>query len=193
MGPGLIMLIMPFFFFMVLSVVVFAIFVNMIIVMPYYAFFKRLRLYYWVKQQKRTLKEQPQRFCQLEKSEKEQVYQNSILDTEEKAFIFQKWLAFSWKDYSLVSCLSLIIMAFKTYVYIAFFQQMGPHVDEKRFVVLVCFVMALFLISACVFLSVPVIVVLRARLTSRLKKKIQQLEELTRKQEKSVYQEKARG
>ncbi|UNE53938.1 hypothetical protein [Bartonella machadoae] len=186
MGPGLIMLIMPFFFFMVLSIVVFAIFVNMIIVTPYYAFFKRLRLYYWVKQQKRVIKEQPQHFCHLEKSKKEQLYQNSLLDTEERALMFKKWLAFSWKDYSIVSCLSLIIMAFKTYVYIAFFQSAGPHVDEKRFVVLACFVMALFLISVCVFLSVPVIVVLRASLTSRLKKKIQQLEELTRQREKSI-------
>ncbi|WP_142416087.1 hypothetical protein [Bartonella massiliensis] len=52
---------------------------------------------------------------------------------------------------------------------------MNVEIDERRFVYILFFVV----LSACLLVTVPVIVILREILTSRLKKKIQQLEKAT--------------
>ncbi|WP_156851449.1 hypothetical protein [Bartonella refiksaydamii] len=196
---GAIILIIPLVFFMFISIVVFAIFVNMIIVVPYYSLIKRLRLYYRVKEQRRVMKEHPQRFCCLESDEKKSKYQNLVPDTSiphkgaiphrgADPFSLKKLMAFSRKDYIIISVISLSIMAFKAYVYIAFFQQPSLIVDlnKERFGVLTCLILLLTFISACVLITLPVVLVLRAILTSQLKKKLQQLKEITQQQDQCI-------
>ncbi|WP_375706939.1 hypothetical protein [Bartonella sp. AA126HLJHH] len=168
---------LPIGCFFLNAVTVFAIFVNMIIVAPYYSLIKRLRLYYRVKKQRGLMKEQPQHFCFFEKSgkEKERVPQNLTLETQISFYSLKKWLAFSRKDYILHACLSFIIMFFKAYVYVIFFKE----IDEIRFEYFVILLLFWFFLSVCIFTTIPVVVILREILTHRLKKKIQQLEEVT--------------
>ncbi len=120
--------------FLLNAVTVFAIFVNMIIVVPYYSLIKRLRLYYRVKKQRRLMKEHPQCFGFFEKSgkEKERVQQNLELETQISSHSLKKWLAFSRKDYILHACLSFIIMFFKAYVYVICSKGIAE-IDESRF------------------------------------------------------------
>ncbi len=127
-------LFLPIGCFLLNAVTVFAIFVNMIIVAPYYSLIKRLRLYYRVKKQRRLMKEQPQHFCFFEKSGKgkERVPQNLALETQISSHSLKKWLAFSRKDYIIHACLSFIIMFFKVYVYVIFFKGIDE-IDESRF------------------------------------------------------------
>ncbi|SSZ39440.1 Uncharacterised protein [Bartonella grahamii] len=174
---ALFILFLPFGCFLLNAVTVFAIFVNMIIVAPYYSLIKCLRLYYRVKKQRRLMKEYPQRFCFFEKSgkEKERVPQNLELETQISSHSLKKWLAFSRKDYILHACLSFIIMFFKAYVYVIFFKG----IDESRFMYIVILLFFWFFLSVSIFATIPVVVILREILTSRLKKKIQQLEEVT--------------
>ncbi|WP_273723754.1 hypothetical protein [Bartonella sp. AU18XJBT] len=170
-------LFLPVGCFLLNAVTVFAIFVNMIIVAPYYSLIKHLRLYYRVKKQRRLMKEQPQHFCFFEKSgkEKERVPQNLALETQISFYSLKKWLAFSRKDYILHACLSFIIMFFKAYVYVIFFKG----IDESRFEYFAILLLFWFFLSVCIFATIPVGVILREILTHRLKKKIQQLEEVT--------------
>ncbi|WP_375660982.1 hypothetical protein [Bartonella sp. CL71SXKL] len=174
-------LFLPVGYFLLNAVTVFAIFVNMIIVAPYYSLIKRLRLYYRVKKQRRLMKEHPQRFCFFEKSgkEKERVPQNLALETQISSYSLKKWLAFSRKDYILHACLSFIIMFFKAYVYVIFSKGIAAEVDESRFEYLAILLLFWFFLSVCIFATIPVVVILREILTHRLKKKIQQLEEVT--------------
>ncbi len=187
---GAIILIIPFVFFMFTSIVVFAILVNTIIMMPYYSLIKRLRLYYRVKEQRRVMKEHPQHLCCLVSNEKKSKYQNLSPDTSiphrgADPFSLKKLMAFSRKDYLIISVISLIIMAFKAYVYIAFFQQpsLTVDIDKERFMVLTCLILLLTFISACVLITLPVVLILRAILISQLKKKLQQLKEITQQQD----------
>ncbi|WP_375622843.1 hypothetical protein [Bartonella sp. TT119HLJHH] len=172
---------LPIGCFFLNAVTVFAIFVNMIIVAPYYSLIKRLRLYYRVKKQRRLMKEHPQRFCFFEKSgkEKERVPQNLALETQISSYSLKKWLAFSRKDYILHACLSFIIMFFKAYVYVICSKGIAAKVDESRFEYFVILLFFWFFLSVCIFATIPVVVILREILTHRLKKKIQQLEEVT--------------
>ncbi len=89
-------LFLPVGYFLLNAVTVFAIFVNMIIVAPYYSLIKRLRLYYRVKKQRRLMKEHPQRFCFFEKSgkEKERVPQNLALETQISSYSLKKMARF---------------------------------------------------------------------------------------------------
>ncbi len=171
-------LFLPVGCFLLNAVTVFAIFVNMIIVAPYYSLIKRLRLYYRVKKQRRLMKEQPQHFCFSEKSLKEIVQQNLALNTKISSHSLKKWLAFSRKDYIIHACLSFIIMFFKVYVYVIFFKGIDE-IDESRFMYIVILLFFWFFLSVSIFATIPVVVILREILTSRLKKKIQQLEEVT--------------
>ncbi len=171
---------LPFGCFFLEVVTVFALFVMMMIVAPYYSLFKRLRFYFRVKEQRRLMKEQPQRFCFSKKSCKEIVQQNLALNTEISSHAFKKWLSFSNKDYVIHACLSFIIMVFKVYVYVTFYTKMNFSIDEKRFISMYIFFFYFVVFSACLLATVPVMVVLREILTSRLKKKIQQLEEVTK-------------
>ncbi|WP_375653647.1 hypothetical protein [Bartonella sp. OD88NMGDW] len=173
-------LFLPIGCFLLNAVTVFAIFVNMIIVAPYYSLIKRLRLYYRVKKQRRLMKEQPQHFCFFEKSGKgkERVPQNLALETQISSHSLKKWLAFSRKDYILHACLSFIIMFFKVYVYVIFFKGIDE-IDESRFEYIAILLFFWFFLSVCIFATIPVVVILREILTHRLKKKIQQLEEVT--------------
>ncbi|WP_175869032.1 hypothetical protein [Bartonella gabonensis] len=159
---------------------VFAIFVNMIIVASYYCLIKRLRLIFKVKKQRRLIKEQPQHFCFSKKSLKEVVQQNLALDTKISSHSLKKWLSFSNKDYVIHACLSFILMVFKVYVYVTFYNQVNVDMDEKRFISMSIFFFYFVVLLICILASVPVIVILREILTSRLKKKIQQLEEVTK-------------
>ncbi|WP_375697175.1 hypothetical protein [Bartonella sp. AP14QHHD] len=174
-------LFLPVGCFLLNAVTVFAIFVNMIIVAPYYSLIKRLRLYYRVKKQRRLMKEHPQRFCFFEKSgkEKERVPQNLALETQISSYSLKKWLAFSRKDYILHACLSFIIMFFKAYVYVICSKGIAAKVDESRFEYIIILLFFWFFLSVCIFATIPVVVILREILTHRLKKKIQQLEEVT--------------
>ncbi len=128
-------LFLPVGYFLLNAVTVFAIFVNMIIVAPYYSLIKRLRLYYRVKKQRRLMKKHPQRFCFFEKSgkEKERVPKNLALETQISSHSLKKWLAFSRKDYILHACLSFIIMFFKAYVYVSFSKRIAAEIEESRF------------------------------------------------------------
>ncbi|WP_375679574.1 hypothetical protein [Bartonella sp. AP7XZML] len=174
-------LFLPIGCFFLNAVTVFAIFVNMIIVVPYYSLIKRLRLYYRVKKQRRLMKEHPQRFCFFEKSgkEKESVPQNLALETQISFYSLKKWLAFSRKDYILHACLSFIIIFFKAYVYVICSKGIAAKVDESRFEYIIILLFFWFFLSVCIFATIPVVVILREILTHRLKKKIQQLEEVT--------------
>ncbi|WP_375684084.1 hypothetical protein [Bartonella sp. CB15SXKL] len=178
---ALFILFLPFGYFLLNAVTVFAIFVNMIIVAPYYSLIKRLRLYYRVKKQRRLMKEHPQRFCFFEKSgkEKERVPQNLALETQISSYSLKKWLAFSRKDYILHACLSFIIMFFKAYLYVICSKGIAAKVDESRFEYIIILLFFWFFLSVCIFATIPVVVILREILTHRLKKKIQQLEEVT--------------
>ncbi|WP_375642858.1 MULTISPECIES: hypothetical protein [unclassified Bartonella] len=178
---ALFILFLPVGYFLLNAVTVFAIFVNMIIVAPYYSLIKRLRLYYRVKKQRRLMKEHPQRFCFFEKSgkEKERVPQNLALETQISSYSLKKWLAFSRKDYILHACLSFIIMFFKAYVYVICSKGIAAKVDESRFEYIIILLFFWFFLSVCIFATIPVVVILREILTHRLKKKIQQLEEVT--------------
>ncbi|USP02265.1 hypothetical protein [Bartonella taylorii] len=136
------------------------------------------------------MKEHPQHLCCLESNEKKSKYQNLLPDTSiphrgADPFSLKKLMAFSRKDYLIISVISLIIMAFKAYVYIAFFQQprLIVDIDKERFMVLTCLILLLTFISACVLITLPVVLVLRAILTSQLKKKLQQLKEITGQQD----------
>ncbi|WP_375644499.1 MULTISPECIES: hypothetical protein [unclassified Bartonella] len=179
---ALFILFLPFGYFLLNAVTVFAIFVNMIIVAPYYSLIKRLRLYYRVKKQRRLMKEHPQRFGFFEKSgkEKERVQQNLELETQISSHSLKKWLAFSRKDYILHACLSFIIMFFKAYVYVIYCKgiAIAAEIDESRFEYIAILSFFWFFLSVSIFATIPVIVILREILTSRLKKKIQQLEEV---------------
>ncbi len=167
--------------FLLNAVTVFAIFVNMIIVAPYYSLIKRLRLYYRVKKQRRLMKEQPQHFCFFEKSgkEKERVPKNLVLNTKISSHSLKKWLAFSRKDYIIHACLSFIIMFFKAYVYVICSKGIAAEIDEERFMYIITLLFLWFFLSVFIFATIPIVVILREILTSRLKKKIQQLEEVT--------------
>ncbi|GAA5110478.1 hypothetical protein [Bartonella jaculi] len=196
MGPGAIILIVPIILFVFLSVVILAVLVTAIIMAPYYSFLKRLRLYYKVKEQKRLMKEHLQHLGDLENNEKEGKNKIFALNTEDSSFLLKKWLDFSWKDYAIILFLSLIIIAFKVYVYISFVQEMNyvqemkrnlSSINEGRLEELVFLLLLLVFISACVLVTIPVILMLRALLTAQLKKKIQRLEELTYQQDKGVH------
>ncbi|WP_375669969.1 hypothetical protein, partial [Bartonella sp. CL29QHWL] len=156
-------LFLPIGCFFLNAVTVFAIFVNMIIVAPYYSLIKRLRLYYRVKKQRRLMKEQPQHFCFFEKSgkEKERVPQNLALETQISFYSLKKWLAFSRKDYILHACLSFIIMFFKAYVYVIFSKGIAAEVDESRFEYIIILLLFWFFLSVCIFATIPVVVILR--------------------------------
>ncbi|WP_212112409.1 hypothetical protein [Bartonella queenslandensis] len=171
---------LPLGLFLLEFVTVFAIFINMLIVAPYYCLIKRLRLYFRVKKQRRLMKEQPQHFCFSKKSLKEIVQQNLALDTKISFYSFKKWLAFSDKDYVIFSCLSLIMMVFKVYAYVIFFNVGNFVADEKRFVYITTYFFFFVLLWACILATVPVIIILHEILTSRLNKKIQQLEEVSK-------------
>lgn len=171
---------LPFGLFLLETVTIFAIFVNMLIVAPYYCLIKRLRLYFRVKKQRGLMSEQPQHFCFSKKSLKEIVQQNLALDTKISPHSFKKWLAFSRKNYVILSCLSLIIMVFKVYVSVIFYEEINFVTDENRFISLTIFFFFFVLLWICILATVPVIIILREILTSRLNKKIQQLEEVTK-------------
>ncbi len=171
---------LPFGCFLLEAVTVFALFVTMAIVAPYYSLIKRLRLYFRVKKQRRLMKEQPQQFCFSKKSLKEIVQQNLVLNTEISSYAFKKWLSFSNKDYVIHVCLSFMVMVFKVYVYVTFYTEVNFLNDEKRFISMNIFFFYFVVFSVCILAMVPVIVILREILTSRLKKKIQQLEEVTK-------------
>ncbi|MCZ2158715.1 hypothetical protein NPX99_05435 [Bartonella sp. 220] len=127
--------------------------------------------------------EHPQRFFDLQKKEKERERQNLGADTKANSFLFKKWLTFSRKNYVIICVISLIIMAYKGYLYKTFFQDIGHHGDQMRIANAAIVFSALAFLSACVLATVPVILVFRAVLTSQLKKKIQRLEEFTLQQE----------
>ncbi len=171
---------LPFGCFLLEVVTVFALFVMMMIVAPYYSLFKRLRFYDKLKKQRRLMSEQPQHFCFSKKSLKEIVQQNLALDTKISPHSFKKWLAFSRKNYVIHACLSFIIMVFKVYVYVTFYTKMNFSIDEKRFISMYIFFFFFVLLWICILATVPVIIILREILTSRLNKKIQQLEEVTK-------------
>ncbi|WP_317993802.1 hypothetical protein [Bartonella gliris] len=142
------------------------------------------------------MKKHPQRFCDLENKEKESKGQILTIHTEESSLLFKKWLTFSWKDYVIIFLISLTLIVFKVYVYVTFVQEMNyvqkmghnlNNVDTGKLEEFTFLFLLLVLISACVLLTVPVILMLRAILTSQLKKKIQRLEELTRKHDNVVY------
>ncbi|WP_273789531.1 hypothetical protein [Bartonella sp. ML70XJBT] len=171
---------LPFGCFLLEAVTVFALFVMMMIMVPYYSLIKRLRLYFRVKEQRRLMKEQPQRFCFSKKSLKEIVQQNLAPNTEISSHAFKKWFSFSNKDYVIHACLSFIVMVFKVYVYVTFYTEVNFLNDEERFISMIIFFFYFVVCSACIFATVPVIIILREILTSRLKKKIQQLEEVTK-------------
>ncbi|MGF7157271.1 ABC-type uncharacterized transport system fused permease/ATPase subunit [Bartonella heixiaziensis] len=173
-----------------------AILVTTIIMVPYYSFLKRLRLYYRVKELKREIKEHPQHLCDLENNEKENKNKIFVLNTKGNTFLLKKWLAFSWKDYAVIFFLSLIIIAFKVYVYINFVQEMYylqemskslKNVNKERLEEFTILLFWLVFISVWIVVTLPVILMLRALLTSQLKKKIQWLEELTCKQDQVVH------
>ncbi|WP_245256286.1 hypothetical protein [Bartonella vinsonii] len=133
--------------------------------------------------------EHPQRFFDLQNKEKEREQQSLGADTKANTFLFKKWLTFSRKDYVIIFIISFIIMAYKGYVYSAFFQQMGHNGDQMKIANAVIAFSLLAFLSVCVLATVPVILVFRAVLTSQLKKKIQRLEELTLQQEQSRERE----
>ncbi len=187
MGPGAMALIIPAFFFTVLTIVILALLLNMIIVAPYYSVIKRFRLYAKLKQYKSMMKEQRQPFDDLQKSEiKKQIL---ALLPEKHSALYKKWLTFSRKDYLSIFLISLIIMAFKVHVYRAFAQELDLNahhlVSPDRFKAYTMLFILLFLISVCVCLTAPVVLILRAILTSQVKKKIGKLEELTKQQDNS--------
>ncbi len=70
-------------------------------------------------------------------------------------------------------------MFFKAYVYVIFSKGIAAEVDESRFEYLAILLLFWFFLSVCIFATIPVVVILREILTHRLKKKIQQLEEVT--------------
>ncbi|WP_246744086.1 hypothetical protein [Bartonella raoultii] len=130
------------------------------------------------------MKEQQQRFDDLQKKEiKKQIL---ALSTEEHSALYKKWLAFSRKDYLSIFFISLIIMVFKAHVYITFAQVMESRFhhtgSSDRFEVYVMLFVLLFFITVCVCIAAPVVLILRAILTSQVKKKIRKLEELTKQQ-----------
>ncbi|WP_375658641.1 hypothetical protein [Bartonella sp. MR30HLJHH] len=104
--------------------------------------------------------------------------QNLALETQISSYSLKKWLAFSRKDYILHACLSFIIMFFKAYVYVIYCKGIAE-IDESRFEYLAILLFFWFFLSVCIFATIPVVVILREILTHRLKKKIQQLEEVT--------------
>ncbi|QEE12735.1 hypothetical protein MNL13_06485 [Bartonella krasnovii] len=171
---------LPFGCFLLEAVTVFALFVMMMIMVPYYSLIKHLRLYFRVKEQRRLMKEQPQHFCFSKKSLKEIVQQNLVLNTEISSYAFKKWLSFSNKDYVIHACLSFMVIVFKVYVYVTFYTEVSFLNDEKRFISMSIFFFCFVVCSACILATVPIIIILREILTSRLKKKIQQLEEVTK-------------
>lgn len=185
MGPGAMALIIPAFFFTVLPIVMLALLLNMIIVATYYSFIKRFRLYAKLKQYKSMMKEQQQPFDDLQKSEiKKKIL---ALSPEKHSALYKKWLTFSRKDYLRIFFISLIIMAFKIHIYRTFVQEMmngnyNHFVNPDRFKEYTMLFILLFLISVCVCLTAPIVLILRAILTSQVKKKIRKLEELTKQQ-----------
>ncbi|WP_345097168.1 hypothetical protein [Bartonella acomydis] len=128
------------------------------------------------------MKEQPKRFDDSQNREiKKQIL---ALDPEKDAALDKKWFAFTRKDYSVVFFLSLIIMAFKVHVYITFAREMDHsfhHIGSpEKFEIYGVLFMLIFLISFCICITVPVVLILRALLTAQLKKKIRKLEKLTK-------------
>ncbi|WP_019219532.1 hypothetical protein [Bartonella florencae] len=177
-------LIIPAFFFTILTIVVLALLLNMIIVGPYYSLIKRCRIYAKLKEYKGLMKEQQKRLDDPQNSEiKKQIL---ALYTEEHTALFKKWFAFSRKDYICVFFISLIIMAFKAHVYITFVREINGtfhHLGSpESFEVYDMLFWLLFLISLCACITAPVVLILRAVLTSLLKKKILKLEELIKQQ-----------
>lgn len=195
---GAIILIIPFAFFMFLGIVVFSILIQMIILGPYYSLIKRWRLYRRLKEKRRRIKQRPQRFFCPESTQKESEYQKLVSDTlrsqtftthrGEEPFSCKKLLAFSRKDYIIIAVISLSIMAFKAYVYIAFFLQPTRTVDldQVRFGVLTILILLLTFISACALITVPIVMLLHETLTIILKKKLQRLKEIMLQQDKSI-------
>ncbi len=71
-------------------------------------------------------------------------------------------------------------MVFKVYVSMIFYEEINFVTDENRFISLTIFFFFFVLLWICILATVPVIIILREILTSRLNKKIQQLEEVTK-------------
>ncbi|WP_273758454.1 hypothetical protein [Bartonella sp. AU55XJBT] len=110
---------------------------------------------------------------------------SSAFDKESKVLAFKEAMALSSKDYKIIFCIFIINMALGSVI-----QMLGEANREFDILTLICIFIAF--ISLCFSIASPIILILYIRLTKKLEKTLQQLEDTLEQRDKALTAQKRR-
>ncbi|WP_273789641.1 hypothetical protein [Bartonella sp. ML70XJBT] len=106
-------------------------------------------------------------------------------DTEARVLAFKEAMELSSKDYKIIFCIFIINMALGSVI-----RMLGEADREFDIFTLICiFIVFIFL---CFSIASPIILILHIRLTKKLKKTLQQLEDTFEQRDKALTAQKRR-
>ncbi|UNF40062.1 hypothetical protein MNL09_06200 [Bartonella krasnovii] len=110
---------------------------------------------------------------------------SSAFDTESRVLAFKEAIALSSKDYKIIFCIFVISMALGSVV-----RMLGEADREFDILTFICIFIAF--IFLCFSIASPIILILHIRLTKKLKKTLQQLEDTLQQRDKALIVQKRR-
>ncbi len=110
---------------------------------------------------------------------------SSAFDTESRVLAFKEAMELSLKDYKIIFCIFIINVALGSVV-----RMLGEADREFDILTLICIFIAF--IFLCFFIASPIILILHIRLTKKLKKQLQQLEDTFEQRDKALTVQKRR-
>ncbi|UTO28186.1 hypothetical protein [Bartonella harrusi] len=164
-----------------LGLIIATIIVGMFIVGLFYFFIKQVRLYFNMLGELKKSATHP--FDSQQRGDREQ---KAKLETTVSAFHLKESLLLWPRELKIICCLSLIIALLKTAFFTA--NMAGWKNDVSLFIALLLSLLSAFFISFA-----PIVGLFCIKLTGKLKKTIQQLEEGTMRQETTLCMQDVRG
>ncbi|UNF48190.1 hypothetical protein MNL04_05535 [Bartonella krasnovii] len=125
---------------------------------------------------------------------------SSAFDTESRVLAFKEAIALSSKDYKIIFCIFVISLAVDSVLQMLneiIIQVLDEAIIQvldgvREFDILTFICILILFILICCFLAIPIILILHIRLTKKLKKTLQQLEDTLQQRDKALIVQKRR-
>ncbi|GAA5100739.1 hypothetical protein [Bartonella acomydis] len=170
-----------------LGLIIIGIVVFMVLIGLPYFFVKRAKLYCKVSEElRKSIKQEKNALQHLQSEKKAMRQQNAALDARARLFSFKQSMLLWPKEFKIICVFSFIIVLLRS----AFFTAniAGWKVDESGIITLL-----LTCLSVCFLFFAPIVGLLCIKLTSKLRKTMQQLEEAMTQRDKALGMQNARG